>query len=351
MANVDTGFGTGTGSTAPLADPYLDTITPPYDMVTGGGTITLTGGNFDASTVVRFGTSDATVLSWTQNELTVTAPPAHLAGLEDISVRTDAGSATLIDAFRYIADGTGLNGVIGYLRYTEYMGDYWGSTPADPMVEAALLFQEPNALNSWQIYGPSVDDCELNYDYSGSPSVGLDMGVDQIELSGGGYAFDVPWDAGLDAYYAQLDGSEFAFATGYDMQTVSPDTLPSFEVVDLVRTPTSSLRVLTPNLEGSEVVYVQSSFTLTWTGGSGDIVLIKLGLQNSAGSGYLEELDCVANDDGSFTVPDDWTVWPTGRQIDIWVETARQPDSTLPFNGSDSDVLGIYSKIGAAFTE
>jgi hypothetical protein len=131
---------------------------------------------------------------------------------------------------------------------------------------------------------------------------------------------------------------------------VQPAGLPQVELPDVVRTPSSSFTILSPDLEGSVVTYVDSVIPLSWAGGGGDLVLITVGLRNATGSDYDAIVTCAANNDGAFTVPDLWPSWPTYRQVDIQLSMVRESSATLELNGAGSAVVGMYTKLGAAFS-
>ena len=99
--------GGGGGSTEPPAVVALQGVSPDCAPVEGGVVVTIRGGGFvvgaDAAHLVMFGDQAATgvhVLSAQELECIV---PAAAAGTVDISITNDIGSATLVDAFHYVA--------------------------------------------------------------------------------------------------------------------------------------------------------------------------------------------------------------------------------------------------------
>lgn len=334
------------GATA--ADMSIQAVEPAWGLTSGGSTVVVTGAGFDPSVRVYFGEAEATLQQGFEDELTVTLPVVDEPGLVDLRVEGDAGTVLAPDAFRYLRDGTGLAGVVGYVEYSEYVGDYW-SDLTEPWSTAAITFIDPMDF-SWQdTYAGGTDQCQVDYDWGGSLTI-LDAGVDAIELTGGGSTLSLPWSEEDGFFVAEVPADDFAFASAYDLEPVQPDGLPQVEIEDLVRTPSSTFTILSPDLEGSVVVYVASEFRVEWAGGGGDSVALTVGLRNASGSGYDAIVTCVADNDGSFTVPDLWPSWNDFRQVDIQVSMMRESDAVFDLNGADSAVVGVYTKIGAAFS-
>lgn len=326
----------------------VQAVEPTWGLTSGGTDVVITGLGFDPSTRVFFGGAEATLIQGYEDELTVSLPAVTDPGLVDVKVEGDAGSVTLPGSFRYLRDGAGLAGVVGYVDYSEYVGDYW-SDLTEPWASAAVTFVDPLDF-AWQdTYAVGTDQCQLDYDWDGTLTI-FDAGVAQIELSAGTSTFVLPWSEANSFFTAELSADDFAFASGYDLEPVQPAGLPAVEVEDLARTPSSSFTVLSPDIEGSVVTYVDPVIPLSWAGGGGDLVLVTIGLRNAAGSDYDAIVTCVANNDGAFTVPDLWPSWPSFRQVDIQVSMVRETDATLDLNGSGSAVVGMYTKLGAAFS-
>lgn len=329
--------------------PTLVSVSPSYGLSTGGSSITITGRHFDPSAVVRFGGETGEVLQGVEDELIVRLPATDLSGLVDVEVETDGGKALLPDAFRFIADGEGRVGAVGYLEYSEHVGDYWSDAPA-PTVRFSLSFVEPLSFHWQDTYALSVDQCQFNYTWDGQVDV-IDLGLDSVELTGGGSSVTLPWSEESLFFESDLDASDFSFSTAYDFGQVSPDSFPSFGVAGIARTPSTSFTVTSPMIEGASVPTVSSAIPIAWSGGSGDVLLVTVGQRSSSGNDYAGVITCVVNNDGSFTIPDLWDSWPADRQIDFWFSMVRESSATLSFNGSSSGVVGMYSKAGAAFSD
>ncbi len=101
------------GGSATLADaftyvaaPTLTSVTPDAGPVTGGTTVTLTGTDLTGTTSVTFGGVAATDVVVVDASTVTAVAPGHVAGLVDVALTTVGGSATLADAFTYVAAPT-----------------------------------------------------------------------------------------------------------------------------------------------------------------------------------------------------------------------------------------------------
>ncbi len=103
VATTPGGSATSVNAYTYLAVPTLNTVTPNSGPIGGGTSVTLTGTGLTGASSVTFGGVSAT--GWTINSPTqITATiPASNAGVVNVSVTTAAGSASLTNAFTYIA--------------------------------------------------------------------------------------------------------------------------------------------------------------------------------------------------------------------------------------------------------
>jgi IPT/TIG domain len=328
----------------------IDRVSPGYGSTAGGTQVTIEGGPFDSSALVRFGGTAADVVTVGNNELVVETPSASAEGYVDVTVATDDGSGSLTSGFQYLTDGTGLAGAMGTVEWVHYNGSYWDGGTTD-YGSAYIIFTEPTDAHWWDIYAP-LDSCEdESYEFSGD-IYAIDQSVSSITLTPStGSAITATWDAN---YYGYLDdtlaNNQFSQNGSYDLGTVTGDYYPPFSVSGFVKTPTS-FSVSTPAISGTTPPNITRSQTINWTAGSADRVLIMMGLVNSAGTDYDQFIYCVATDDGAFAVPSStWTSWPSDRQVNIWVGKAMESGALLDFNNSESRVLGIYWNFGAGFS-
>lgn len=84
--------------------PTITSVTPADGVVTGGQEVTITGTNLDGVSAVRFGddAADSFVVK-SSTRIVAIAPEVEDGGWVAVSVVDDGGTATLPDAFRYLA--------------------------------------------------------------------------------------------------------------------------------------------------------------------------------------------------------------------------------------------------------
>ena len=85
--------------------PLLTSVTPGSGPAAGGNSVQLHGDNVFVSPQVFFGTTAATVNTFTATLVTVTAP-AHAPGIVPVSITTPDGTATLNDAYVFVGAST-----------------------------------------------------------------------------------------------------------------------------------------------------------------------------------------------------------------------------------------------------
>ena len=80
-------------------------------------------------------------------------------------------------------------------------------------------------------------------------------------------------------------------------------------------------------------------------------MLIMLGLYSADGSTREEVVSCAVEDDGEFEVPSSaFSRWGNLRPMIVYVGRATISTGTVPFNGAESQVAGIYWVVGQAET-
>ncbi len=345
---ADGGSPDGGGDGGAQLLPVLDEVSPAYGLTTGGSEITLYGENLDERVEVFFGEVSATLGRVSAGSLTVTLPASTSSGIVDVTVRNAAGEAVLDDGFRYWTDGTGLTGAIGYLERTDYVGDSWadGNTTA---VAGAVAFIEPSSFEWFDLYAAGTEQCASNRGASGSLTF-LDPGLAALDLVSGSRAVELPWNSSSGYFAASLNESDFLFSASYDLEQVQVGSLGVFGISGLVQTPSSSLRITSPDVE-NDLPFISKSLPITWTGGFGELAIIELGLLDTYASSIVEVVTCVVDDDGSFTVPSSaWQGWESLRYMTVSLSVTRASDAVLPINNANVGVLGIYTKIGIGYT-
>lgn len=99
LSNAFTYYQTGGAPSAPL----VGQIFPSSGSTRGGLSVTVTGANFTPETTVKFGTQPAIVTFVNATTLRVLSPVVGAAGVVDVSVTNNALTATLPNAFTYVA--------------------------------------------------------------------------------------------------------------------------------------------------------------------------------------------------------------------------------------------------------
>ncbi|MFJ9967920.1 IPT/TIG domain-containing protein [Streptomyces avermitilis] len=101
--SVTTAGGTNNGlSYTYVAVPTVTTVAPDEGPVSGGTSVTVSGTGFTSTNQVTFDGNPAPFTVISDTALSAVTPPGA-AGLVDVVVTNDAGSATAADAFTYLA--------------------------------------------------------------------------------------------------------------------------------------------------------------------------------------------------------------------------------------------------------
>jgi hypothetical protein len=101
--SVTTAGGTNNGlSYTYIAAPTLTTVVPSEGPTSGGTAVTLAGTGFTDATQVTFDGSPAPFTVISDTSLSAVTPPGA-AGPVEVSVTSDAGSASLVEGFTYVA--------------------------------------------------------------------------------------------------------------------------------------------------------------------------------------------------------------------------------------------------------
>ncbi len=330
--------------------PLVEGMSPSYGTVSGGQVVTISGTDMDTVTRVLFGAVEAEVLVATSAGLRVTTPPAVDDGAVD--VRVSGGRATVsAGSFEYIADGTGLVGLVGWVGVVDIVGNYW-TEPPDDYGWAWFLPVLPTEFTAADLLtAPTLDTC------ADSDDVGADLTVYAYDWGGtasldaNGVATALPWDSAELGWVSEdVDANNWSPLWDYDLRGEGVAVVDSFAIAPLGQVP-PSISVTAPSITGSTVAQVASSFNLAWTGEAGDFVIVELGVVSSTGSGYDQAVACRLVDDGAFTVPSStWSSWPTGRQLNIFVYRVVVGEGAVPWNGSTASVMAVNGVYGAVVT-
>lgn len=352
---IDSGLGNGNGDgggdDGGQDDVAVTGVSPDYGTTAGGAIVEITGGPFDSSAEVFFGSTAGSVVSTTDSLITVRTPQVSEQGLYSVTVRAAAGEGELDNSFVYWEDGAGQNGTIGVVSFTEQVGSYWGDGGVMTFGNAAVYFVGPTDTEWYEIYAPTLDTCrnEDSYAFGGEITV-YDPGVSSIELSGS-RSINLSWDAEFNSYAAdELTTSQWAPSSTYNLEPMTGGAFPALTVNGIAST-ASRPTLYSPSITGSSIANISPNPTFSWAPSGADWVLITLGIHSSGSTSYQEVIHCVAQDDGSFRVDTGQFVeWPYYRQIDVYFGPARKATGTLPWNNAQSGVVGLTRIYGAGQT-
>ena len=339
-------------------DEGLDivSIEPQHGTHLGGTLLRITGGPFEPGSVVKIGGESVPVVANLGDELQVETPTFDGEGWASVRVtQPDGASGEISDGFHFWQDGTGKAGTTGFYQWVQPVGSYWaGGVPPAPWGSAIVHFLIPTDFHWWNWVSNDIDTCEdpAVFSFSGelivyefdetALAITNELGVptvltyDETRL---GFAKEELGraDFKLDQEYAML---EF---TGAD---APPDEVPRFMV-----TP-DSFDVLSPAIDAMSIPGINRGQAVSWEAGGADVVWIELSLLNATADAVLQSIVCIANDDGSFTIPPSkWSAWPTGRQVNVAVSKVVESRTTLAHNNSDSRVAAFYTVLGAGLSQ
>jgi len=348
------------GDTDADADADADTdgtitisdLDPYYGTTNGGQTVTINGGPFDSSASVRFGSNTASIQNFGTDTLVVSSPSATGEGSVDVVVSTDAGSGSAQDAFFYFEDGSGQAGIIGEIGWQTFLTDAW----VDPTPYGYAWFSVivPQNMHLWDSYGPSLENCENGSWSSGNKIYVYDIDTRTTTIRPtSGSSSTLTWNSTyLQWANMDLSSSQYQNGSTYSLDTIESSNFVPIDISPLARTP-AAFSVTTPNFSGSSYPYVsRSSLQVRWSGSGGDAMLIGAQLYNADTTVIEQEVYCLANDDGSFTIPStEWSGFPSDRVMVMSVRRIVESGGSVEFNDSQSRVVGSYTINGVAITQ
>ncbi len=333
-------------------DITITGVDPYYGTTLGGQTVTITGGPFDSSAQVVFGSNTASIENYGTSQLVVTSPSASGEGSVDVQVTTDADSGRADDAFYYFEDATGQAGMVGNIVWYEYVGNFWKDPT--PFGEAWVSIMVPDDFHLWDWYAPSTDSCVDDTWTSSDKIYVYELDVNSVTIRpSSGSSTNLSWDSfALQYYNDDLSGNQFQTNANYDIDTITSSKMVPIEVTRLAQTP-STFSFTQPSMTGTAPERVsRSSFNIRWSGSGGDRMLIMAFMYNAAGNAVEQSIYCVANDDGSFQIPSSaWSGYSSGRYVMLALQRMKEGGGTIEYNNSESRVVGSYTIIGLVQTQ
>ena len=107
-----------------------------------------------------------------------------------------------------------------------------------------------------------------------------------------------------------------------------------------------------PAIQGNVPPNISRNQTIRWSGSNADWMLILIAVVDSSGSSIESVVQCIARDDGEFTIDGSkFSSWPTNRQVNVYVGAVKEQGGNLPFNNAESRIVGTYLMLGAGFSQ
>lgn len=347
----------------------IDDVDPWWGISDGGLEVTVTGSGFTSGTEVFFGGTEATVNNRTSSSLLVETP--EFSGIDEsmgyetvaVKVEDESDSDSAQDAFTYYLDGANKAGAIGSIEWIHWSqsaksGLSGGSSLSDYGVAGLYFITPPRDMNYWDLWAGSADSCtDASYDFTtvtGDVYL-IEMGPTSITLApSSGSNTTLSWDSSYGGYFntADMSSAQVPSSTTFDLRSITAGYAPEDFNVSNAAKSSSTFTLTSPLIDNSTLPLVsQSSLNFTWsTTGSGQRVMLYLAMMNSSGT-TLDEIWCVATDDGSFTVPSSaWSTTWTSRSF-MWIQVGRAVEDagTLPYNNGETRIAGIYWNVGIGY--
>ncbi len=254
-------------TTPPPEEPLLDSIDPTFGPLAGGIEVQLFGDHFTAvaDTVVRFGATEAQVVSVEPQRITATAPAIPVPQTLSVSVTTSGGSAVLDDAYTAGDDYTGLTGVISRYWRVRVLDN---SVPSNPFT--AGIWAETRVVTplSYALAGevPSPGSCIRDFAPPSASFTPRDAGA-EVTYDSGSYALALP--VTNDGWYeATAPNADWESQQAYDLIVPGGAGFVAHTVTDALVTPHSSLTV-DPDLSDhtAHELHLGGSLVFTISGG------------------------------------------------------------------------------------
>jgi len=334
-------------------------VTPAFGTDAGGTRVTITVDGIGPDLTVTFDGADATVISADGHTIVVETPPG-VEGAATVVVASGGSDATATDAYWYWQDGQGRYGTVGAITWTDYVGDLARLGYVDGGV-AWFNVIEPTTDGYGTFYGPGLDRCvrgtptpnHVPYDLA-SLDVQLDTNAD---VSG---PLSLPYVSSEDAYITSLFAEDYTADADYQLlpfDDVAP--FPAFGIDPVAHTPIG-LVLLEPNLETVQFAgvlgdLVGRGFNLRWSvatrGTYLTLRLVRFGPDPfGLGSTPVEEVRCLLQDDGAFSLPSDLFLgWDYFSPLNLTLGRVITTETVLPTNRSRNGVVGQYRIAGTVW--
>ncbi len=331
--------------------------------------VTITGHGFGGQTTVTFGRAEVNASVVDEGTLVVTAPAAGVETTVDVSVTTEAGSATLADGFTWAEEepadtgGTGNNsgagkvgGLVQYQLVQIACPSCLGYTSSLQVV-ATAGFHAPGT-RSWLDWLPTKGTCVVDpapmaastsFQDAGA-SVWFEYGPDDhpevsVELAREG-----------DGVYAAsgLSAEQFVRTAGYRVEAEGGADVPAFSITEAFFTP-DSISALTPaemlqteprQAFTASIRKSRADFTWESNGGTAAFAVVIDAYHPNSGA-FLGEVFCLDADTGSMRVPSaELGGFPDGALLVIGMYRYANDSFQRPDNGSTVETLITFGVLG-----
>jgi hypothetical protein len=167
--------------------PHLSILWPVHGPTTGGTIVQLTGAYFEEDMIVRFGESEATLLSVDADGVQATVhSPLGAPGVVNVTVQTSGGLATVTHGFTYLPAETDTLTLWAVVPAEGSVGGGMDATLVvsglDPLVPASVLFGEHNAEVTSQTSYPNTVFVTVPPGELGLTTVSVQQGSETTQL-------------------------------------------------------------------------------------------------------------------------------------------------------------------------
>jgi hypothetical protein len=248
----------------------------------------------------------------------------------------------------------------GEFAYYRLAGGYWSPEEEDyRRVSLGFVRPAPEWV-FWKYWAPKLDTCS-HIDSSGGKDWEYDPGLERYDARAGtltvqelsNTSIDLDWNASSEIYEKQdLAAAQYIPGGVYTGELGGSPVLPDLDLDGLFFLP-EAFEVTSPDIEALELPMIDQDIPFRWTGGSGAAaVLLQVGMMNSSGKTFQEQVYCAVEDDGSFDLPGElWTTWANGRLLNLLVGRYLEGEAIVPFSGGAASTAGQYWFYGAGTTE
>jgi hypothetical protein len=237
------------------------------------------------------------------------------------------------------ADWTQVSGVqamavAAYFDEADWIGE-------DYAYASLRVFSDVTGHEAWEVYGTELDGCE-------EASRATEKWASTAVASAGSGTWTLTWDADLDRYTADVPVADWQ-SGGWGIAMEESQDNPAFSTDSFYDVP-GAPTVSTLNGHDRDVVYldVSDGLALAWDGDAEAFVSVTIiGLDSG------EALNCLARDDGSFTIPssklgpfDIANISGVSEYLFVAFARFRVAETTLDWNGGSVLGAGVY-QLGA----